>query len=60
MSLIPSPNINPNPLTIKLPNPNFQFHMLLPFILYEHVHKDTKLNKILMHVSHNDLNKQLC
>jgi hypothetical protein len=24
------------------------------------VHEDTKVNKILMHVSHNDLNKQLC
>ena len=24
-----------------------------------YVHEDTKVNKILMHVSHNDLNKQL-
>jgi hypothetical protein len=50
----------PKQLTIKLPIPDFQFHILLLFILYQHIREDTKINKILMQVSHNDLNTQLC
>ena len=33
--------------------------MFLPFVL-TYVREDIKVNKILMHVSHNNLNKQLC